>query len=185
MRLPWGFEAAHDLFPFSGRPVAAFDPVVQPLVGAVIGFWRKGPDRRVVAAQLVRHDDPGLAIARYQLLEETLGRLRIAAPLHENIHNIAIAVDGPPEPVMNAVDRNHDLVEMPFVVRSRTIAPDAACEMPTEPVDPQPHRLAADDNAALGQQILDIRRAQREPVIDPDRIGDNLTRISKAFQAGK
>lgn len=61
--------------------------------------------------------------------------------------------------MVDAIDGEHDLVEMSFVVRSRTIAPDASREMPTETVDPEPHRLTDDHNTTLGQQILDIRRA--------------------------
>jgi hypothetical protein len=65
------------------------------------------------------------------------------------------------------------------------IATDAACEMLTEPVDPQPHRLGADDNTALGQKILNIRRTQREPMIRPDGIDNDLTRVAIALQVQK
>jgi len=57
--------------------------------------------------------------------------------------------------------------------------------MQPEPVDPEPHRFAAHHNAALGQKVLDIRCAQRKPMISPDRIGHDLTRIAKALQAQK
>jgi hypothetical protein len=53
LRLPRGFEAAHDLLPFSRRPVAALDPVVQALVRPVIGLWSKVQDWLDVAAELV------------------------------------------------------------------------------------------------------------------------------------
>ena len=57
--------------------------------------------------------------------------------------------------------------------------------MQPDPVDPEPHRFAAHHNAVLGQKVLDIRCAQREPMISPDRIGNDLPRIAKALQAQK
>ena len=38
LHLPKGFGVAHDLLPFSGRPVAALDPGVQALVRPLIGL---------------------------------------------------------------------------------------------------------------------------------------------------
>ena len=84
-----------------------------------------------------------------------------------------------------AVDRDHHVVEMPLVVRSWPVAPDAACEIRTEPVEPEPHRLTAHHNTALRQKILDIRRAPREPVIDPDHVSDDIAWVAKAFQVRK
>jgi hypothetical protein len=74
---------------------------------------------------------------------------------------------------------------LPDTFDEDVVAPDAACELRPKPVDPEPHRFAADCNAALGQKVLDIRCAQREPMISPDRIGNDLMRIAKALQAQK
>ena len=93
-------------------------------------------------------------------------------PLHENIQHITIGVDRSPQPMVDAVDHDDDLVQMPLVIRLRSIAPDAACERRPKPVDPEPLRFAAHHNAVLGQKVLDIRCAQREPMISPDRIGN-------------
>jgi hypothetical protein len=52
--------------------------------------------------------------------------------------------------------------------------------MRAKPVDPEANGFAADDNAAFGQQILDIRRAQRKTMIGPDRCCHvNSRRVSK------
>lgn len=57
------------------------------------------------------------------------------------------------------------------------------CEMPTKPVHPFANGFPADDYASLGEQILYIRRAQREPMVGPNGVGDDLARETKAFKA--
>jgi hypothetical protein len=83
----------------------------------VIGLLSKVPDWLGVAAELVGDHNPWLAIARDQLLEETPGCFCIAPPLHENIQHVTIGVDRSPQPMVDAVDHDDDLVQMPLVIR--------------------------------------------------------------------
>jgi hypothetical protein len=39
---------------------------------------------------------------------------------------------------------------------------------------PAPHCLVGDLDPALGQQLLDISVAQKEAVVEPDRLGDHV-----------
>ncbi|OWU67635.1 hypothetical protein ATO3_25900 [Marinibacterium profundimaris] len=55
--------------------------------------------------------------------------------------------------------------------------------MPTKPVHPFAYGFPADDYASLGEEILHIRRAQREPMIDPNGVGDDFARETIALQA--
>jgi len=57
------------------------------------------------------------------------------------------------------------------------------CEMPTKPVHSFANGFPADDYASLGEQTLYIRRAQSEPMVGPNGVGDDLARETKAFQA--
>jgi hypothetical protein len=45
----------------------------------------------------------------------------------------------------------------------------------TEGHDPSPNRLVGHIDPTLGEQLLDIAVAEREPEIDPDRVLDNLS----------
>ena len=56
--------------------------------------------------------------------------------------------------------------------------------MRAETIDPKPDCFPAYNHATLGKKILDICRAQREPTMSPDRVGDDLTRVAKAFRRG-
>ncbi len=60
------------------------------------------------------------------------------------------------------------------------VAPDAVGKMAAKPVLPLPDGLPAAQHA---QKILDIGCAESETMVCPDRMGDDLTRETKAFQA--
>ena len=86
----------------------------------------------------------------------------VSARLPKNIQHVSVRIYGPPEPNLHATDRDDDLIQVPFASNRRPVASDAIGEMPAKPVHPFAHCLAADDNTAFGQQILDIGRAERE-----------------------
>ena len=115
--------------------------------------------------------------------QKALGRLRIAARLHENIKCVAVGIHGPPQPVLHAIDRDYNFVHVPLVVRTRSVPPDTSSKMRTEPVDPKADGFAADNDATFRQQILNICRAQREAMVRPNRASNDLTRKTKALQA--
>ena len=70
-----------------------------------------------------------------------------------------------------------DFIEMPFVAR-----PGPA---PAQPVGlglpelraPLPDGFVADHDAALQHQLLDLTKAQRQPVLQPHAVGDDLRRV--------
>lgn len=152
-------------------------------MGPVIGVRRLMGNQLDVAAQLVRDDDARLAKLRNQPCQKTLGSLGIAAALDKNVEHVAVGIDRPPEPVLHPIHRDHNLIQMPFVIRSGTVPPDAGRKMGPKAVDPEPDRFATHDHATLGKQILDISRAQREAMVRLDRVGDDFTRMTIALQA--
>ena len=149
----------------------------------VIGVRRLMGNRLDVAAQLVRDDDARLAKLRDQPCQKTLGSLGVAAALDKNVEHVVVSIDRPPEPVLHPIHRDHNLIQMPFVIRSGTVPPDAGRKMGPKAVDPEPDRFATHDHATLGKQILDVRRAQREAMVRPDSVGDDFTRMTIALQA--
>ncbi len=115
--LSGGLEAAHDFLSSSRRPVTALDPVVEPFVGPVIGPGCPPCDWLRVAAQLVGDDHPRLAELSDQPCQKSLGGFGIAACLNQDVECVTIAIDGPPQPVLYAAHLDHDLVQVPLVVR--------------------------------------------------------------------
>jgi hypothetical protein len=58
--------------------------------------------------------------------QQALGRLGVAAGLDNLIEHVTILIHGPPEPVLLAGDRDHDLVEVPDVAAAWRLAPETA-----------------------------------------------------------
>ena len=177
-------EPTHDLLAFSGLPVGIFNSVVQPLVRPVIGIRSDGLDRPHVATQFVRHDHARLTKLPDQPGEEASGGPAVAASLNQDIENIAIGIDGAPEPELPAANRNDGLIHVPLVTSLWSIPTNAIGIMTTKAVDPEPNSFPADDHPALGEQILHVGRAQGKAVVGLDRIGDDLTRKAKPLQPG-
>lgn len=96
-----------------------------------------------------------------------------------------IGVDRPPEPVLLALDRDHDLVEMPPVRRAWALAAESGRELPAKARDPVPHGLVGNADPACGKQILDVPEAESEPMIGPDSVADHGARNSAALDAGQ
>ena len=63
---------------------------------------------------------------------EALGGFGISARLNENIEHVAVGVYCAPEPMLHAIDRNHDLIEVPLVIRPWPVAADATGKMRAE-----------------------------------------------------
>ena len=56
------------------------------------------------------------------------------------------------------------------------VVSDLASKHRTEPIPPQPHRLVADIDAALGQEVFYVAQAERVPDLEQDRCTDHLGR---------
>ena len=82
-----------------------------------------------------------------------------------------------PQIVTTAVDRQEHLVEVPLVAGSGLAAAQAGRVDGSELGAPLPDRLVRDDHAADQHEPLDLTEAQREPVIQPHAVRDDLRRI--------
>ena len=174
LRLPWRLEPPHDLLSSSRQPVTPFDAIVEPFVSTVIGVRYLMRDRLNVAAQFVCDGDPGVAKLSDQPCHEAFGGLGIGAAMDKDFEHVAVGIYCAPQSMLHAVDRDHNLIQIPFVVRPRPVTSDTGGKMGTEMIDPKPNCFPADNHAPFGKQILDICRAQREPMVSPNRVGDDL-----------
>jgi hypothetical protein len=99
-------------------------PVIEIPTLAMLDPWENLPLRRTGALQLVRNDDPRHILqALQQLAEKLLRRLFVASALHQNIQDIIVLIHRPPQVMAFAMDRQKNLVQMPFVPRLRATAP--------------------------------------------------------------
>ena len=98
----------------------------------------------------------------------------VSLGLDQHIENLALSVDGPPQVDHSAVDFQIDLVEMPRRVRLLATLSQVGRDHGSEMVHPTPNPHVGHRQSALGQQILDVAKTEREPEIQPDRLVNNL-----------
>ena len=91
-----------------------------------------------------------------QTLEEPLSGVPIAPLLDQNIEDDTILIHGTPQIMLNALDPDEYLVEVPLVARPGTPAPQTISKALAEFLAPASHRLVGDDDAALSQKQLNV-----------------------------
>jgi hypothetical protein len=93
----------------------------------VLDCWHDlTPGRRIGAELVGDHSSRWAALLLQQTLQQALGGLGVAARLNDFVEHIAVLINRPPEPVLLARDRDHDLVEMPDVAAAWRLALEAA-----------------------------------------------------------
>ena len=106
--------------------------IVQPLVLAMFDTKGHVLARCAIGFELVcDHDAWRYRGLLQQLPHEPLRGAAISRVLDEDVENAAILIDGAPEPMFLAGDRDDNLVEMPFVATNRRAATNAIGEFPS------------------------------------------------------
>jgi hypothetical protein len=108
---------------------------------------------------------------------------RLTSAWKSTVEDVPFRVDGTPQPMFLPSNRDNNLIQVPFVVGARTIAPDAICEMWTKAIDPQSDRFPADNHTTLGQQVFDVGRAYCKAMVSPNSVCDDSAREPEALQA--
>jgi len=159
-------------------------PIVEPLVRAVFDGRHNLALGGRVGTKLVGDHAPGwAALLAQETPQQALGGRGVAPALNDLIQDVSILINRPPQPVLLARDRDHDLIEVPDVAAARRLAPEAARVVWSKLQSPAADRLIGDDDAALQQHLLNQQPAQRKPEIQPDGMGDDLRWKPMAFVA--
>ena len=90
-------------------------------------------------------------------------------------------VDRAPQVMGGAVDLHEDLVDVPLVAGARSAPAQLVGIVRPELGAPGPDRLVGEHDTAGEHQLLNVAQAQRETVIQPHRVPDDLDRIPVAL----
>jgi hypothetical protein len=144
---------------------------------------REHPSQRGrVTGQFVRDDDARpVPLPGDQATQQGLGGLLVAPGLDQDVQHDPILIHGPPEPVLAPIDPQLHLVEVPLVPRARAASVHPVGERLSEPPAPAADRLVAYGNATLGQEFFDVPVAEQEPIVQSDRVADDLGREAVAL----
>ncbi len=182
LRVPDRLEAFHRPLALPGRLVGVLGAVVQVLRPAMLHRRHELAVRHLVAGELVGDDHPGhVPQALEQSAEELLCGHRVSARLDQNVEHVAVLVDRAPQVPLCAVDLDEHLIQVPFVARPPTTTAQLVRVLLPEPVAPGPDRLIGHVDTTFEHQLLHVAEAQREPVVQPDAMADDLARKPEPF----
>ena len=108
-------------------------------------------------------------------------RFGVALRLDDCAEDLAILIDGPPQPVLLSAKADHHRRD----ANGRASPASCACDGRRSPVrtsGPSPDRLVQHDDPALEQHLLNQLQAQWEPEREPYRVGDDLGWKAVAFK---
>jgi hypothetical protein len=100
----------------------------------------------------------------------------VAPPLHEQIENLAFAVDRAPQPELPAANGHGHLIKMPPGGWPRASTAKFSGEHRPELQDPSPHRFVGDIQPTLSKQVFDVAIAEGETKIEPNSVPDGRGR---------
>jgi hypothetical protein len=109
------------------------------------------------------------------------GGVAIPAGLEQDVDDLAVLVDGPPEVLTLAADCHEELVQMPRVANWPRPTPEPPCVGRTESLAPVPDGLVRHCDGALGEEVFDVAEAEGEAVVEPDGVADNRWREPVAW----
>ncbi len=122
-------------------------------MGTMIGTGATLAQGNIVAFELIGHNHPPHISVAHEFAQKFLGCVSISAALDHDFQHIAPAIDGAPEPMPLAADRDHDLIHMPFIGRLWPVTTDLGRHLRPETVHPGPDSLVADQYALHGAVI--------------------------------
>jgi hypothetical protein len=120
--------------------------------------------------------DPGWRPTLFfqQLPYQLQRRLCIPLRLHEEIQNLALIVDGTPQPMSLPSDNDGHFIEVPIVAGRWSHMTQVSSNWRTKFEEPAPDALVGNIEAPLGKQILHISIAQGKPGVKPNRVANDV-----------
>ena len=116
-----------------------------------------------------------------QFAKELVCRSLVAMTLHQNIEDLTVGIDGPPEVILLAFDREHDLIEMPLISRLGATAANLIGICLSKLFAPLADGFIRYLDTPIEHHFLDISVAQRKRVIEPNTVTNNLNRKTMVF----
>ena len=108
--------------------------------------------------------------------KEPRGGVAIPTRLAQDVDDLAILVDSPPEVQALAADRHEKFVQMPRIADGPRPTSESSRVGRTERLAPLADGLVRHRDAALGEEVFDVAEAEGESVLEPDRVADDRGR---------
>ena len=131
------------------------------------------------------HEPHGfLSLTLQQSAKESPRCTPVPTGLYEDVDQVTVLIHRAPEILALTVDRDEDFVQEPRISESTLTSLQPPGVIGAELPAPLPNSFVRHDDAAFGQQILDIPEAQAVSVIQPDGVADDFRRKTMPKVAG-
>ena len=155
--------------------MGVFGAVVEVPVLAVLHTREDLPLRGAVAFQLVGDEHPWHVRQSLQpFAEEPLGRVLIPPTLHENVKDVSVLIDRPPEIMSRPLDGAEHFVQVPLVAGSRAPPAELIGLRLPELQTPLPDGFVRDNDSPGKQQLFHIAIAEAKPEIEPYSVANDF-----------
>jgi hypothetical protein len=149
------FECPHLLLSQEQRLMRILCTIVEAFVLSMLYSWQDFAFGSAITLQLLSNDHTGNVLESFeQLTEKALGGFLTAATLHKDIQHIAVLINGSPEVMLLAANREYHLVHMPFVATARATTSQLIGVSLPECEAPLPNRFRRHDDASLCQKLF-------------------------------
>ena len=160
-------------------------PIVRVLARVVGDQGYDVPMGHAVAAELIGHETHRfLPLTLQEFSKESPRRLPVPTRLDEKVDQVPVLIHRAPQILPLAVDRDEHFVQEPRITESTLSALQPSGVIGAELPASLPNGLVRHDDAAFGQEILDIPEAQAVSVIQPDGVADDVRRKAMPKVAG-
>src|SRR5688572_19975993 len=130
---------------------------------------------RPIALQFIRDDHArDIPQALEPLAKEFLGRGLIAMPLHENVQDMAILIDRPPQIMTLTLDCQKDLIEMPLIPGLRPAVAQLIGILLAKLTAPLADRFIGHDDTTSEQELFHVAVAETKAEVQPDAMADDF-----------
>jgi hypothetical protein len=182
LRMARRFEPLHATLTLPRWAMRVLTPIIEIAALAVLHAREHLALGCAIAFEFVGNEYPWYVLQPLEeLAEEFLCRLLVAPPLHEDVENVVVLIYRTPQVMTFAINCQEDLVQMSFIARSRASAMQAIGIILPKLPTPLPHGFMGHGDAALEQEFLHVSVAQREAIVEPDPVTDDLTGKAVVF----
>ena len=171
------FESTHLPFLLPGVLMGHFNAVVFVLPGSMADGWENVPVRGRKGSQLISNKLQRWPLLVLQnLAKEALGSSLVSVTGDQDVEDIAVLIHRSPEITLLAADRNEQLIHVPDVTETTLSPAQGSRGLRSELPAPGPNGFVGHRDAALGEKVLSVAKAQREPMVQPDGVADHFGR---------
>ena len=155
--------------------VGNFGSVVFILAGSMGNRWEDLSVRSLIASKLVGDELQRWFLLVFQhLVKEALSSSPVSAACDQDIEDVTILIDRSPKIMTFTADGDEQLVDVPDVAHSTLSSPPSSSVRWSKLPTPGSNRFVRYGDASLREKVLDIAKAQREPMVQPDGMADDL-----------